>query len=98
MEAPKTYDEFITMLERFKNEIPECVVPMTVILWDIDPLDWKVQDTRQIVDHVVKRVQDGNIILLHDSYETSVEAALEIIDTLSANGYNFVTADELVIE
>ena len=51
------------------------MVPMTVILWDIDPLDWKVQDTRQIVDHVVKRVQDGNIILLHDSYETSVEAA-----------------------
>ena len=31
MEAPKTYDEFITMLERFKNEIPECVVPMTAI-------------------------------------------------------------------
>lgn len=57
-----------------------------------------MQDTRQIVDHVVKRVQDGNIILLHDSYETSVKAALEIIDTLSANGYNFVTADELVIE
>ena len=80
------------------SEELECVVPMTVILWDIDPLDWKVQDTRQIVDHVVKRVQDGNIILLHDSYETSVEAALEIIDTLSANGYNFVTADELVIE
>ena len=74
------------------------MVPMTVVLWDIDPLDWKVQDTRQIVDHVVKRVQDGNIILLHDSYETSVEAALEIIDTLSTNGYNFVTADELVIE
>ena len=72
--------------------------PMTVVLWDIDPLDWKVQDTRQIVEHVVKRVQDGSIILLHDSYETSVEAALEIIDTLSANGYNFVTADELVIE
>lgn len=40
------------------------MVPMTVILWDIDPLDWKVQDTRQIVDHVVKRVQDGNIILI----------------------------------
>ena len=36
------------------SEELECVVPMTVILWDIDPLDWKVQDTRQIVDHVVK--------------------------------------------
>lgn len=34
MEAPKTYGEFITMLERFKNEIPECVVPMTAIKQD----------------------------------------------------------------
>lgn len=74
------------------------MVPMTVVLWDIDPLDWKVQNTSQIVKHVVKRAQDGSIVLLHDSYKTSVEAALEIIDTLSANGYNFVTADELVIE
>ena len=80
------------------SEELECMVPMTVVLWDIDPLDWKVQNTSQIVKHVVKRAQDGSIVLLHDSYETSVEAALEIIDTLSANGYNFVTADELVIE
>ena len=80
------------------SEELECMVPMTVVLWDIDPLDWKVQNTRQIVNHVVKRAKDGSIVLLHDSYETSVEAALEIIDTLSANGYNFVTADELVIE
>lgn len=80
------------------SEELECMVPMTVVLWDIDPLDWKVQNTSQIVSHVVKRAQDGSIVLLHDSYETSVEAALEIIDTLSANGYNFVTADELVIE
>lgn len=29
MEMPKTYDEFIEMLRRFKNEIPECQVPIT---------------------------------------------------------------------
>lgn len=80
------------------SEELECMVPMTAILWDIDPLDWKVQDKEKIVRHVVKRAQDGSIILLHDSYGPSVEAALEIVDTLSANGYNFVTADELIIE
>lgn len=76
----------------------ECLVPMTVVLWNIDPLDWKYQDTDRIVDHVVKKAEDGGIILLHDVYETSVEAALEIVDRLSEKGYNFVTIDEMMIE
>ncbi len=80
------------------NEELECLVPMTVALWDIDPLDWKVQDTDRIVGHVVDKAEDGGIILLHDVYETSVEAAFEIVDRLSEKGYNFVTVDELLIE
>ena len=61
-------------------------------------LDWKVQDQDKVVRHVLKYVEDGDIILLHDVYETSVDAALEIIDTLSCQGYNFVTAEELLID
>jgi len=80
------------------DEELECLVPMTVVLWDVDPLDWKIQNTDKIVNHVVKQVEDGDIILLHDVYETSVEAALEIVDRLSEKGYNFVTVDELLIE
>ena len=40
----------------------------------------------------------GDIILMHDCYETSVEAALQIVDTLKAEGYEFVTVDELILE
>lgn len=80
------------------NEELECMVPMTVALWDIDPLDWKVQDVKQIVSHVEEHAEDGGIILLHDVYETSVKAALEIVDRLSEKGYNFVTIDELLID
>ena len=80
------------------NEELECMVPMTVALWDIDPLDWKVQDVNRIVSHVEEHAEDGGIILLHDVYETSVEAALEIVDRLSEKGYNFVTIDELLID
>lgn len=80
------------------NEELACLVPMTVALWDIDPLDWKVQDTDRIVRHVVEKAEDGGIILLHDVYETSVEAALEIVDRLSEKGYNFVTIDEMFID
>lgn len=80
------------------SEELECIVPMTVVLWDVDTLDWKSQNKNQIVRHVLKHADDGSVILMHDVYETSVEAALEIIDTLTMEGYNFVTVDELLVE
>jgi peptidoglycan/xylan/chitin deacetylase (PgdA/CDA1 family) len=43
-------------------------------------------------------VEPGDIILLHDVFPTSVEAALEAIDVLTKQGYTFVTADELLID
>lgn len=76
----------------------ECLVPMTVVLWNVDPLDWKVQNTGKVVRHILKHVDDGSVVLLHDSYPTSVEAALEVIDTLTRQGYTFVTVDELMID
>ena len=69
---------------------------MLPVLWDIDPLDWKYQNKDRIVKHVVNNVKDGDIILLHDVYGTSVEAALEIVDKLKEKGYIFVTVDELM--
>ncbi len=74
------------------------LIPMTVALWNLDPLDWKTQDRAAVVRYVENHAEDGSIILLHDVYESSVEAALEIIDTLTAEGYNFVTVDEMLIE
>ena len=74
------------------------LVPMSVALWNLDPLDWKYQDKDTVVRYVTERAEDGSIILLHDIYGTSVDAALEIIDILSQNGYEFVTVDELLIE
>ena len=47
---------------------------------------------------IVKRqVKDGSIILMHDSFSTSVEAALEIADMLTEEGYDLVTADQLLV-
>jgi len=81
----------------WSDELDRCV-PMQVVLWDIDTLDWKTKDKEKIVQHVLKNVEDGSIILMHDVYETSVEAALEIVDLLQQRGYLFVTADELMID
>lgn len=80
------------------NDELECTTDMTVVLWNLDPLDWKTKSVKKTVRYIVKRVEPGDIILLHDVYPTSVEAALEVIDTLTKQGYTFVTVDELLID
>lgn len=67
------------------------------VLWTVDPLDWKTNDTDKVVERVVKNVKENDIILLHDCYESSVEAALKIVDILTEQGYEFVTVDELIM-
>lgn len=46
-----------------------------IILWSVDPEDWKDHDVERIVASVVERVEDGDVILMHDIYQSSVEAA-----------------------
>lgn len=76
----------------------EDISQMIPVMWTLDPRDWNVKNTDKIVANVVKNVCNGDIILLHDYYRTSVEAALEIVDILQAEGYTFVTVDELLDE
>ena len=67
-----------------------------LVLWSVDPEDWKDQDVDRIVAAVVEHVEDGDIILMHDIYHTSVEAALRVVDTLLNRGYCFVTVEQLM--
>ena len=73
-------------------------VDMTAVLWDVDPVDWKVKNTETVVKRILKNAGEGDIILLHDVYGTSVDAALEIIDQMRAEGYEFVTVDEIILD
>ena len=80
------------------NEQLECRVNLTTVLWNVDSLDWKFQNTDRIVRRVEKDVNDGDIILMHDIFPTSVEAALRIVDDLQKRGYEFVTVEELLVD
>ena len=68
------------------------------VKWTVDSRDWVTKDTQEIVRKVVTDTEENDIILMHDCYETSVEAALQIIDTLSERGYEFVTVDRLLLD
>lgn len=67
-----------------------------LITWSVDPEDWKYRDSEQITKAVLSSVQSGDVILMHDIYESSVEAALAIVDALQRQGYTFVTVRELM--
>ncbi len=68
---------------------------LPVILWSIDVEDWNRSNSTEIASDIVKQAKNGDIILLHDTKESSVKAALKIVDTLQARGFEFVTVSEL---
>lgn len=80
------------------NKGMECSFTMIPVLWSIDPLDWTTQNTALIKERILKAVQEGDIILMHDYYQSSVDAALDVVDALLAQGYEFVTVDRLILE
>jgi peptidoglycan/xylan/chitin deacetylase (PgdA/CDA1 family) len=84
------YGEWKKTLEESVNMIP--------ILWDVDSLDWTTDNVDEIVQRVLNEVEDGDIILMHDYYASSVRAALTIVDALQTQGYEFVTVDELTVQ
>ena len=83
------YGEWQKNLDFYVNMFP--------VLWDIDTLDWKSQNVNAVLRIVESEIEDGAVILMHDAYQSSVDAALQIVDLLTAQGYEFVTVDELVL-
>ncbi|PCK20023.1 hypothetical protein CEY02_15530 [Bacillus pumilus] len=70
-------------------------VGMKVSLWDVDPEDWKIRNSQQIINHVLSHAADGRTVLMHDIYESSARAAVKIIHELTKQGYQLVTVSEL---
>lgn len=76
-----------------------------IILWNLDSEDWVYKsradeatankNVATIADNILSQVKDGDIILMHEIYRNSYEAACIVIDTLAAEGYEFVTVTEL---
>lgn len=67
----------------------------SLILWNVDPEDWKYKNSDLIYNHIITHAKDGNIIVLHEGYETTVDGALRAIDTLKEQGYELVTISEM---
>lgn len=69
---------------------------LKVIMWDVDPLDWKVRNSAHVQSEILKSTKPGSIVLAHDIHPTTVEAMAGTIDALKEKGFKFVTVSELV--
>jgi peptidoglycan/xylan/chitin deacetylase (PgdA/CDA1 family) len=77
------------------NETLLSLVSQPLIIWTIDTRDWESRDAEKIIPIVEEQVTDGAIVLMHDLYESTVEAARTIIPELVEQGYQLVTVSEL---
>ncbi len=71
---------------------------MIPVLWTVDPLDWCSSNAANVAKRVLNEVEEDDIILMHDYYDSSVTAALEVVDELLKQGYVFVTVEEILFE
>jgi peptidoglycan-N-acetylglucosamine deacetylase len=67
-----------------------------IILWDVDPLDWKRPGSMTVCNRIVKETRPGSIVLSHDIHPGTIEAMPATLDHLEAKGFKFVTVSELI--
>ncbi len=64
-----------------------------IVLWNVDPKDWRDKNAEKIVAGVLSQADDESIILLHDLDMQTVYATRTIIRSLRQRGYEFTTLD-----
>jgi peptidoglycan/xylan/chitin deacetylase (PgdA/CDA1 family) len=67
-----------------------------VILWDVDPLDWKEPGPSIVAQRIIRETKHGSIMLSHDIHAQTIAAMPETFDALLAKGFRFVTISELL--
>lgn len=90
-EAPKT----VRLPGGGKNSTVLANISQPIVLWDVDTLDWKTRNAASSVQTVLSQVKDGSVVLMHELYNASGDAAVTIIPQLVARGYQLVTVSEL---
>ncbi|MBQ6823424.1 MAG: polysaccharide deacetylase family protein [Clostridia bacterium] len=72
------------------------VIDGPMIKWSVDTEDWRSRDAQAVKNELLKNTKDGDIILLHEIYKSSLEGLRLAIDDLADQGYQFVTVSELM--
>ena len=69
----------------------------SIVTWSIDTEDWRSKDADKVVASVENAGNlDGQVILLHSIYESTVAATEVLVPWLLEQGYQLVTVSELI--
>ena len=77
------------------NETLKEVCGCPIILWSIDSRDWDSRNADSICNRVIGKVQDGDIVLMHDLYQATADATKRIVPALLNDGFQLVTVEEM---
>lgn len=69
---------------------------MPLLMWNKDTMDWNSKNADYIFKQATKNLKDGDIILFHDVYPTTVQAIEKIVPYLIENDFYPVTVSELM--
>ena len=67
-----------------------------IVLWNIDPKDWLLRDSKKIYNNVISNACDGCIVIFHDIYPETLEAIKMILPKLTEMNYNIVSVSKLI--
>ena len=76
------------------NDRVRAVVKVPMVCWDIDSEDWKSRNTKKVLQRC-RKIEDGDIVLMHDLYPTTAKAVAQLVPLLKKKGFLLVTVDEL---
>ncbi|MFD9435769.1 polysaccharide deacetylase family protein [Streptomyces sp. NPDC060002] len=77
------------------NAQVKAATTLSPVLWDVDTEDWKYRDAAKVAQTVIDKAKRNDVVLMHDIHPTSVAAVPQILRTLTARGYRFVTVSHL---
>jgi peptidoglycan/xylan/chitin deacetylase (PgdA/CDA1 family) len=73
----------------------KALINVPIIKWSVDSRDWESRDTDKIVALVKSETEDGDIVLFHDLYSTTLEAIKILVPYFYEEGYEIVSVSEL---
>jgi peptidoglycan/xylan/chitin deacetylase (PgdA/CDA1 family) len=85
-----------TVNDKLKNVSRD--LGLAVLIWSVDPEDWKTRDADAVYNAIMRDVKGGSIIICHDIYQSTAQAMERVIPVLVSCGFELVTVSELLGE
>ncbi|GLC88052.1 polysaccharide deacetylase family protein [Lysinibacillus piscis] len=78
------------------NDTVNAQIPVPVVLWTIDTMDWKHRNAQQLLPYVKKNLHNNAIVLMHDIHQSTADGLDEVLAYLQSEGYECVTVSEIL--